>query len=108
MMMVLGRAAIAIMVVSVGKLTFVMVLAAGFHHIATLGGRAAGHGESAGIQARENAENQQCCEKKPHPWAETRRHSVGFQGKIREALSDGYPDSYVLPLVPEGSSFPAG
>jgi hypothetical protein len=108
MMVVLHRAAIAFMVAFVGKLTFVMVLAAGFHHIATFGGGAAGHSERAGVQARENAENQQCCEKKPHPLPQTRWHPVGFQGKIREALPDGYLHSYVLPLVPEGSSFPAG
>ncbi len=87
MMVVLHRTAVTLTVISLRSLTHFMIPTAGFGDFAALAGGIAAHGKDAGIQAREDAEKQQCREKESHQWPQNRRHSPEIQGKIRIARS---------------------
>jgi len=65
-MVVFHRATVTVMVILPRIIGTMVHLTARVGHFAAIGFRAAIHGENAGIQASENAENQQRCEQEPH------------------------------------------
>lgn len=107
--MVLHRAAILIVMIFLRSLARLMVSTTGLDRLAAPAGGTAVHGENAGIQAGENAENPQRCEKESHQWPQTRRHFAKTQGKIlaREPgkSTARVPRSSALPLALPGASF---
>jgi hypothetical protein len=66
MVVVLHRAAITFVVISLRSLTRFMIPTAGFGDFAALAGGTARYREDTGVQAREHAEKQQGCENDSH------------------------------------------
>lgn len=84
MVVVLHRTAITLMVLSLRSLAHLKIPTAGFGDFAALAVGTASHREDAGIQAREDAEKQQGCEKESHQWPQNRRIGPKYKGKSNQ------------------------